>query len=77
VFQDVIELVRVRVGRKKSRLTIQVRNLVTGAEESFFSPFQTPAYKNLSVSFRPGVSNQFVLTARKGGRTFSRTFSAV
>jgi hypothetical protein len=26
---------------------------------------------------RPGVSNQFVLTARKGGRAFRSTFSAV
>jgi uncharacterized repeat protein (TIGR01451 family) len=71
-----IELVRVRVGGK-TRMKVVVQNVATGAENSFLSPFQPPAYKNFSLVARPGFPNQFVLTARKGGRTFRRIFSAV
>jgi hypothetical protein len=64
-------LVAMKVGRKKIRLMVQVLYADTGAEkETFASPYQKPACRNIQVSLRDsngdGVPDQVVLTAKKG-----------
>jgi hypothetical protein len=72
-------LVPVKIGRKK-RLDVVVSFADTGAKKSqFASPFQQPAFRNIQVSVRDsdgdGVADQVVVTARKGTKTVTRTFS--
>jgi hypothetical protein len=64
----------VKVGKKKvTRQMLGVFDAVTGAElELLPAPFQGAGYKNLQVSVR---GNQVVVTARKGKKKVSRTFT--
>jgi hypothetical protein len=67
------QLVAVKVGKKK-RLVVRVFFADTGAKKSeFASPFQKPAFKNIQVSIHDG---QVVVTAKKGKKTVTATFSA-
>jgi hypothetical protein len=73
-------LVTVKVGKKR-RLVIDVFYADTGAKKAEFpSPFQKPAFKSIQVSVRSstglGVPDLVVVTARKGKRNVTRTFSA-
>jgi uncharacterized repeat protein (TIGR01451 family) len=76
VSDDDIKLVLLKRGKKKARLMVEVRDLMTGTEEEFLSPFQSPAFKHIAVSVRPGFPDEFFLTARKGKRTLTQTFPA-
>jgi uncharacterized repeat protein (TIGR01451 family) len=70
------KLVTVKVGKKKTRLMVEVLDDATGAlvEPAFASPFQAPAYKRITVSVGAGSPAQIIVTARKGKRTVTRTF---
>jgi hypothetical protein len=75
-------LVPVRAGRKrKPRLMVAVFAALTGAEvESFASPFQKPAFRDIHVgvidSNGDGIADAVVVTARKGRRRVTRIFPA-
>jgi hypothetical protein len=73
------QLVDVKLGRKKSRLMIEVFFADTGAKKSeFASPFQPPGFKNIQVSVRDSnghaVPDLVVVTARKGKRVVTASF---
>jgi hypothetical protein len=74
-----MQLVTVKVGKKKRRLVIEVFFADTGAKKGeFTSPFQKPGFKNIQVSVRDsngdGVPDQIVVTARKGKKTVTTSF---
>jgi hypothetical protein len=66
------QLFSVRVGKHKTRLMVEVFDLVTGGMvESLVSPFQSPAYRAISLVplYSPdGTLQSLLLTARKGKR---------
>jgi hypothetical protein len=67
--------------RKKKTLAVEVFYADTGATKRVFpSPFQNGRYKNIGVSVRDtngdGVSDEVVVTARKGKRTVTAVFPA-
>jgi hypothetical protein len=73
------QLVHVKLGRKKSRLMVEVFFADTGAMKSeFASPFQPPGFKNIQVSVRDsngdGVPDLVVVTARKSKRIVTASF---
>jgi hypothetical protein len=73
------QLVDMKLGRKKSRLMIEVFFADTGAKKSeFASPFQPPGFKNIQVSVRDsngdGVPDLVIVTARKGKRVVTASF---
>src|SRR5262249_15212002 len=72
-------LVPVKVGKRKTKLVIDVFFADTGAKKSeLTSPFQAPMFRNIQVGVRDrdgdGVAEQIVLTARKGRKTVTAVF---
>jgi hypothetical protein len=73
------QLVLARVGKKK-KLAILVTYADTGETKTqFLSPFQKPAFRAIQVTVADsngdGVTDQVVLTAKKGKRTATMTFA--
>jgi hypothetical protein len=74
-------LVTVKVGKKKkARLMVRVLYADTGAmKEEFLSPYQKPVFTNIQLTVRDsdgdGLADQVVLTAKKGKKKVSATFS--
>jgi Tol biopolymer transport system component len=68
-------LISVKARKKKAQLMVEVFFVDNGAEKRrFLSPFQSPASKKIQVRVVNG--NQIVVTARKGKKNVSATFSA-
>jgi sugar lactone lactonase YvrE/Tol biopolymer transport system component len=68
-------LVAVRVGKKKkaTRQMLEVFDAAGALKEAFAAPFQGPGYRNVQVTVH---GNQVIVTARKGHKKVSRTYSA-
>jgi Tol biopolymer transport system component len=68
-------LVTVKVGKKKktTRKMLEVFDASGALKEAFPAPFQGSAYRNVQVQVR---GNQVIVTARKGRKTVTRTFTA-
>jgi hypothetical protein len=73
-------LVAVKAGRGRTKLVVRVFDAATGElVDVFTSPYQAPKYTNIKVSVRDssgdGVPDLVVVTAKKGRRTVTATFS--